>query len=267
MRALRKGLQEEAKQRWINAAILDPAYWEPQGRLGELFAQTEQPALALEHFERALVLEPNSPALLYNAARTLLALNRPGEAESAARRAVQLSPALVEAHWVLGLALVQGGKPTREAADHLSVAATRYPEVRARLGWVREHEQIEFALRPVLPVVTGIAYVQCTHPGTQVTIPIEGLMPGTVYSVWYVTYQPSNRSSLFVELETLLSTGPNPKTVVADSRGAGLLSTQTATDPCWAEGPFSTQVIGAIRRDGQPHGLVEQFRLTFGRER
>jgi cytochrome c-type biogenesis protein CcmH/NrfG len=60
-------------------------------------------------------------------------LKGPAEAESSARRALQLDPRSIEANFMLGLALLAQKKFTPEAAAHLAVAAPRYPRARPLL--------------------------------------------------------------------------------------------------------------------------------------
>jgi predicted Zn-dependent protease len=65
-------------------------------------------------------------------------LQHPVEAEQAARRAVQLTPASIAAHYMLGLALLRQNRATPETALHLEIAAGKYPDVLPGLAWVRE---------------------------------------------------------------------------------------------------------------------------------
>ena len=120
---------------------MDPGFVEAHIRLGAFYDDIDQPALALEQFNGALVLEPqSSPATLAKAA-VLMTLNRPAEAEQAARRALQLSPGLIEAHYLIGAALVVQEKVTplnrlrlAEAAEHLRIAAYKLPQAQPFLA-------------------------------------------------------------------------------------------------------------------------------------
>ena len=80
-------------------------------------------------------------------AAVLMTLNRPAEAEQAARRALQLSPGLIEAHYLIGAALVVQEKVTplnwltplnrlrlAEAAEHLRIAACKLPQAQPFLA-------------------------------------------------------------------------------------------------------------------------------------
>ena len=64
----------------------------------------------------------------------LLTLNRPAEAKQEARRTLELSPGLIEAHYLLGAALLMQEKITPEAAEHLTIAAPKLPQARTSLA-------------------------------------------------------------------------------------------------------------------------------------
>jgi tetratricopeptide (TPR) repeat protein len=134
LRDWRKGRKDEAREHLTDAVRLDPGFVDAHIWLGAFYDDAQQPALALDHFNRALLLEPqSSPATLAKAA-VLLTLKRPAEAEQTARRALQLSPGLIEAHYLLGAALMVQGKVTPEAAEHLRIAAAKLPQAQAFLA-------------------------------------------------------------------------------------------------------------------------------------
>jgi tetratricopeptide (TPR) repeat protein len=108
------------------AARLDPNYLEAQAQLGVVYVQTGRASEALDCFERALAIEPNSAALNITKAGALLMLGRSQEAEQAARRALQLAPASIEASYILGMALFDQGQTAR-AVEQLAVAAEKFP--------------------------------------------------------------------------------------------------------------------------------------------
>ncbi len=109
VKAQRKGRQTESLEDYITAVSLDPLFVEARAELGVLYARTGEASKALEQFERASELEPNSSMLHYNQARTLLSLGRAAEAEREARRVLALNPQEVHAQKLLRLALLAEG--------------------------------------------------------------------------------------------------------------------------------------------------------------
>jgi tetratricopeptide (TPR) repeat protein len=133
-----KGRSDQALLHLSEAARLEPDYMEAQAELGVVYAETGRASQALDHFERALALEPDLGVLYTGKAGTLVILDRPKEAEQAARRAVQLAPASIEANYMLGIALYMQGETPREAAEHLAVAAGKFPRAREVLQLIQQ---------------------------------------------------------------------------------------------------------------------------------
>jgi Flp pilus assembly protein TadD len=77
------------------------------------------------------------PPCISDKAAALVILGRWEEAELAARRALQLDPASIEAHYMLGIAMLQQSKITPETAAHLAIAAKEHPRARAFLAEVQ----------------------------------------------------------------------------------------------------------------------------------
>src|SRR5262249_18384744 len=125
---------------FAEAALLDPLFVDAHAYAGLAYAQAHEAARALPYYQEAVRLEPSSGALVSNLAGVLINLNRPAEAEPAARRAVQLAPASVEAHYMLGVALLGMGKATPETAAHLKIAAEKYSLARAMLAAIQERD-------------------------------------------------------------------------------------------------------------------------------
>jgi tetratricopeptide (TPR) repeat protein len=76
----------------------------------------------------ALRLDPSSAFAQLNLSLALYFLKRSDEAEQFARNAVQLTPELPKAHYLLGLILQAEGKHTREAIEHLEKSAVEFPK-------------------------------------------------------------------------------------------------------------------------------------------
>jgi tetratricopeptide (TPR) repeat protein len=91
----------------------------------------------LDQYDRALALEPNLAAVQSNEAAALVMLGRWEEAEKAARRALQLDSKLIDADYMLGIAMMKQGKITSETAAHLGIAATKHPRARGYLAEVQ----------------------------------------------------------------------------------------------------------------------------------
>jgi Flp pilus assembly protein TadD len=141
LRAWKKGQSEQAV-RYLGLAVgLDPSFGEARTVLGMMYAKTGQPREALEQYERALELEPNLAILHSDKAAALVMLSRWEEAELAARRALQIDPASIDANYMLGIAMMQQAKITPETAAHLAIAAKEHPRARAFLAEVQAELQ------------------------------------------------------------------------------------------------------------------------------
>jgi Tfp pilus assembly protein PilF len=138
MRDWRNGQHTAAVEHFIAALRSDPDYAEVHARIGELFLKQGESSLALVHLDQALAFYPRSEVLESNKAWALLSLKRPIEAEQAARRALDLAPNFVHAHYLLAVALLQQNRATEEAVKHLEIAADKYPELQKGLEWVRD---------------------------------------------------------------------------------------------------------------------------------
>jgi len=142
-RAWKRGQSEQALRYLREAVRLDPAFLEARLDLGAIYAKTNRPERALHQYERALEIEPNLALLHNNKAAALVMLSRWEEAEKAARRALQLDPKSIDAHYMLGIAMMKQGKITSEAATHLEIAASKHPQARAFLAEVQAALTIE----------------------------------------------------------------------------------------------------------------------------
>jgi len=112
---------------WRDAALKSPNKPRPQINLGLALADQGKRDEALEHFERAVKLEPRF-AWAQNSLGAALAAR--GELDRAAfhlAEAVRLHPRFARAHNNLGSVLVRQGKP-REAIVHFRAALTGRPD-------------------------------------------------------------------------------------------------------------------------------------------
>ncbi len=88
----KEGQQEESRDRLVSAMRRDPDNADLALRLSELEFESGHPERALGSIDHALEIEPPSPDLLVRRSRTLAALNRIEEAQSAVVEAIRLGP-------------------------------------------------------------------------------------------------------------------------------------------------------------------------------
>lgn len=129
---------KEAVSRLTDALRLDPGYIAAQVKLGAVYADSGQTEKALALFDRALTQEPNWALIHINRAAALVKLQRPEEAELAARRALRLEPGSIPASYLLGWAMLMQEKITAETAEYLAVAAGKNALARKALEAVQE---------------------------------------------------------------------------------------------------------------------------------
>ena len=138
VRAWKKNNNKEAIRRLTEAVRLDPGYIAAQVKLGAVYADSGQTEKALALFDRALAQEPNWALIHINRAAALVKLQRPQEAELAARRALRLEPGSITASYLLGWAMLMQEEITTETAGYLAAAAGKYPLAREALQTVQE---------------------------------------------------------------------------------------------------------------------------------
>jgi tetratricopeptide (TPR) repeat protein len=137
VRAWDKGQYDQALRYLTEAVRLNPNSVEALTDLGAVYAKADRPEEALQQYELALALEPNLAGVYSNEAAAFVMLSRGEEAEQAARRALQLDPGLIDADYMLGIAMMMQGKITSETAAHLAIAAKKHPRARAYLAEVQ----------------------------------------------------------------------------------------------------------------------------------
>ena len=91
------------------AIQLDPNYLPALRNYGATQARNGQPEAALATLEKTTKLHPNDSLGWLELARLYRQLRRPADADTAARRAAELEPELVEAHTFLGALRLQSG--------------------------------------------------------------------------------------------------------------------------------------------------------------
>lgn len=109
----------------------EPEYSEALSLLG-LALLPKQPAIALDHLQRAVVCDPREPQFRLNLARCWLALERPNEAEAELRKCIELSRGHPEPLILLARLLIGKGR-SAEAVALLRQALAAAPA--HKIGW------------------------------------------------------------------------------------------------------------------------------------
>ena len=131
------GKLADSAMRLEKALEEDPQWFEAWNNLGSRRLTLGNFAGAAEAFRRALSIDPNISAVHANLGLSLLFLQDAAGAEVCGRKALQLEPDAPKAAYVMGLALFQQNKRTREALEALQRASTAVP--RARLAIAEWH--------------------------------------------------------------------------------------------------------------------------------
>jgi len=116
--------------------VLDiaPQYWPAHAALGRVYVRLHEYDRAVGEFKQASVGEPRSAEPLNNLSETLFLLQRYPEAESVARRSVEVDPSQVVARYILGCALLAQGRVTTEALEQLRLSTSQIPTARLVLA-------------------------------------------------------------------------------------------------------------------------------------
>ncbi|MCC6362835.1 MAG: hypothetical protein IT165_04885 [Bryobacterales bacterium] len=107
-----------------------------------------RPGAALETFQATASIDPSCQGAYVDMARARNSQQRYGEAEQAARRAVELRKLDLRARFELGVALAGQRRNLREAMDNLRMAAAEIPEAHLELSRLfLEEGNFELAMR------------------------------------------------------------------------------------------------------------------------
>lgn len=143
---LQRGVELEAAGRLPEAIAeheaalaIDPQFEQVRLNLITLYARTEQPAKAEEHYRALQRLNPNLAESHYNFGVALVQQQRSAEAAQAFRRAFEINPQFAEAHFNYA-ALLEGQKQFTEAIAHYRLAVAHKPN----------HRQARFQLARLL---------------------------------------------------------------------------------------------------------------------
>jgi tetratricopeptide (TPR) repeat protein len=140
--AARREFQEELR---INPAHVDSEY-----ELGEMARQARKWNEAIEHFGRALKIDPNATRVLIALGKTLVSAGRPAEAVQPLEKAVKLAPDDAGAHYQMYFAYLRVG---------------REEEARKQLALYREvHDQQQRLKQDGGPAIVGDRSQSQTSP-------------------------------------------------------------------------------------------------------
>ncbi len=124
------GRSSEAMEHFTRAVELDPDSSWIHYNLARASESAAQPADAIEHYRETLRIEPDHAAAHNNLGRLLASLGRTQEAIDHYQAAIAADPELAEAHNNLGILLANLGY-THRAIDHLEEALRLDPNLAA----------------------------------------------------------------------------------------------------------------------------------------
>jgi Flp pilus assembly protein TadD len=139
-KALENGNLEESIAHCRRALETDPDNASAHNDLGVLYLNNGQTEKARAEFREAAVLQPRMAMAHINESFALLALDRPGDAESSARKALEIVPADRRANLLLGWSLRAQFSYSKEALSSLQLAAREYPEAHLAAADVLIHD-------------------------------------------------------------------------------------------------------------------------------
>jgi Flp pilus assembly protein TadD len=127
-RAQQKGNYESAIDHFKKALTIDPEYSDALNNLGVSFLHTNRADLAVQQFNRIIAIDPHAAMPYSNLAVAFLVQNKFTDAERTARRAVELDRAGTRGQLILGFTLVVQKKFTPEAEQNLRKASANFPQ-------------------------------------------------------------------------------------------------------------------------------------------
>ncbi len=139
-KALENGKLEESIAHCRKALETDPDNASGHNDLGVLYLNDGQMEKARAEFERAAMLQPGMTMAHVNLSFALLALDRPGDAEASARKALEIAPTDGRANLLLGWSLRAQFRFSKEALVSLQSAAREFPEAHLAAADVLMHD-------------------------------------------------------------------------------------------------------------------------------
>ncbi len=139
-KALEKGKIEESIAHCRKALEADPKNASAHNDLGVLYLNDGQTENARVEFAQAAELQPRMAMAHVNESFAMLALDRPGDAESSARKALEIVPNDRRANLLLGWSLTAQSRFSQEALRTLQLAAREYPEAHLAAADILIHD-------------------------------------------------------------------------------------------------------------------------------
>ncbi len=121
--AKRRGDLDQSVTELLKAVAIDPQFIEAHNNLAAAYIDLKRYEDASRELDVAAQLDPASPLIALNRAVCLTRTGQLSDAESSARRAIDLDRTSPRAHFALGVILFQQRKYTTEAVDNLKVGA------------------------------------------------------------------------------------------------------------------------------------------------
>jgi tetratricopeptide (TPR) repeat protein len=122
-----KGDRASALDHFQKAVVLDPGFADAFNNIGMTYAAFDQLQPAADQFQKAIDLVPDHPGAVANLSIVLCKLQHYREAGEMARRALKVNPGLLKLRYVLGISLINEGGNNVEALDNLKRATVEVP--------------------------------------------------------------------------------------------------------------------------------------------
>jgi hypothetical protein len=125
--SLRKKKSEEAIDHFERAVEIDPDFTAVHQELANLYLLKHDDMRAVGHLQTVLKARPSSAPNWANLSAAELRRGRVNEAEAAARRTLVLEPANAVGRYILGISLAFQDKDTDKAISYLRATFTQFP--------------------------------------------------------------------------------------------------------------------------------------------
>lgn len=127
---------DEARQEFEDELRVHPRNSGAEYELGEMARQARQWDIAIEHFNRAVTIDPHFAEALIGLGKSLVSAGRPQEAVAPLERAVKLEPGNANAHYQLSFAYRRLGRG-QEATKELAAYRQIHDDVRRSMQRIR----------------------------------------------------------------------------------------------------------------------------------